>query len=79
MSVFGGMVREDMTPKAWGGGFHSLAQNLSILPQPAPKLPAYDFTACLTAPLDETMSVHQEYAGLVQKALKEAGPVAEIK
>jgi Beta-galactosidase len=79
MSLFGGMVKEDMTPKVWAAGFHTFAQNLPVLPQPAPELPPFDFTACLTAPLDDTMSIHQEYTGLIQKALEDAGSPTKIK
>lgn len=79
MSIYGGMVKIDMSPKAWGVAFNAFAQNLRLLPQPTPELPAHDFTACLTAPLDETIAAHQEYAERVQKALEEAGAPAKIE
>ncbi|UCD51143.1 MAG: beta-galactosidase [Phycisphaerales bacterium] len=79
MSIFGGMVREDFSLKVWGKTFNGLAQNLRILPQPTPELPKHDFAACLTAPLDQAITMHQEYAERVQKALEEAGPPAKIE
>ena len=79
MSAFGGLVSRDMIYKLWALRFRSYARNLSVLPQPAPDLPSFDFLPSLTAPLDDMMSTHEEYAGLIQEALEQAGPIPEIK
>lgn len=79
MSVFGGMVNEDMGPKVWGASFNKFSQNLTVLPQPTSELPEFDFTPCLTAPLERTMEIHQQYAEQVQKALEAAGTPVKIE
>ncbi len=47
MSKFGGLVRSDLTPKPWAERFKAYASQLSALPRPTPKLPAFDFTPSL--------------------------------
>lgn len=79
MSIYGGLVKPTMIPKLWGLRFRSYAEHVSALPQPAPALPSFDFAAALTAPLDDMVSMHEEYTGLVQTALKEAGPVLKME
>ena len=79
MSVYGGLVTKDRSPKLWGLRFRSYAAALYMLPQPTPKLPVFDSSASLTAPMDDLMTMHQERAKQVQAALAQAGPVPEIE
>ena len=81
MSVFGGLVKPSMLWKLWALRFRSYANNLSVLPQPCPELPDFDFEASLTVPLDEDkmVAMHDEYAGLVKKAVEAAGPIPQIE
>jgi hypothetical protein len=79
MSVYGGMVTRDLVSKMWGLRFRSYAAALFMLPQPTPELPSFDFSPSLTAPIDDLMPMHEDYAKQVQSALGEAGPVPEIE
>jgi hypothetical protein len=76
MAALGGMVKFRMGVKPWGRQFAMYAAARSVLPQPAPELPAFDFTPSLTAPLDEAMQ--EQYAQLVQAAVEKAGAVRKI-
>jgi hypothetical protein len=76
MALFGGMVTQSMAVKSWGWQFHTFAEHVSVLPQPMPELPAFDFAQTLTAPLD--VALQDQYAELVQAAVQKAGPVARI-
>lgn len=79
MSVYGGLVTKDHSPKLWGLRFRSYAAALYMLPQPTPELPVFDSSASLTAPMDDLMAMHEERAKQVQAALAKAGPVPEIE
>ncbi len=79
MSVYGGMVTRDLISKMWGLRFRSYAAALFMLPQPTPELPSFDFSPSLTAPIDDLMPMHEDYARQVQSALAEAGPAPEIE
>jgi len=79
MSIYGGLVKSDMTYKMWARRFQARASNLALLPQPAPELPAFDFTASLTAPVDELPALQEKYSEMVQAAVTQAGPVPPLK
>lgn len=69
ISKFAGLVKSDLTVKAWGRKFNELAANLSELKQPSPKLPEFDFPQALTAGSEDLNRMHHTYVGAVQRAL----------
>ena len=69
MSMYGGLVRPDLTRKPWAKSFAQYASDLATLPQPAPKLSAFDFAQSLTMPADELKPMHEKYSQLVQEAM----------
>jgi endo-1,4-beta-mannosidase len=71
MSMYGGLMRSDLTPKQWAKSFASCAADLAALPQPTPKLPAFDFAPSLTMPADELKPLHEKYSQLVQEAISQ--------
>jgi hypothetical protein len=78
MSIHGGLLNSRMGTKWWALWFRAYAQHVATLPQPTPEPPAFDFALGLTAPMEDLMPLHEEYAQSVRAALNEAGPVAEI-
>ncbi len=78
MSRYGGLVKSDLVYKIWARRFDVYADNLAILPQPAPELPTADLTASLATPMEDLMPVHEKYSEMVQKALAQAGPMPQI-
>jgi hypothetical protein len=79
MACFGGMVTEKLEVRQWAYRFRLYASNLSLLPQPAPPLPALDFQGSLTTPFEELIPIHEQYAAMVKRALDQMGPMPEIK
>lgn len=79
MSAFGGLVTHHYIPKLWGLRFRSYAAALSVLVQPTPELPSFDVSISLTAPVEDLVTMHAEYAQQVQDALAQAGPVPKIE
>jgi hypothetical protein len=79
MSLYGGLVKTNMIYKLWGRSFRVYASQLAILPQPAPQLPAFDFAASLTAPVEELLGLQEKYGQMVQAAVKKAGPLPQVK
>ncbi len=71
MSRFGGLVRSDLTCKPWGERFKTYASQLSALPQPRPRLPAFDFTLSFATPADGLAPLHKDYSDQIQVAVKE--------
>ena len=69
MSLFGGLVKSDLTIKAWGRKFKEFAANLPGLKQPTPQLPAFNFPVAFTADDKELTRVHQLYVKAVQQAI----------
>jgi endo-1,4-beta-mannosidase len=69
MSMYGGMVKPDMTRKQWAKSFARYASSLAKLPQPTPELPTFDFAASLTTPADELKPLHEKYSQMVQAAI----------
>jgi len=69
ISLYAGLVRADMTLKAWGNKFKALASDLSELKKPTPKLPNPDFALALTANEKELNRMHQNYVEDVQPSI----------
>ena len=67
ISLFAGLVKSDLTVKAWGHKFKELSANLSALKQPRGKLPQFDFSSALTAGGDELGIMHRMYVETIQK------------
>jgi sugar phosphate isomerase/epimerase len=79
ISIYAGLVRSDMSRKLWGRRFQSYAAALDAVPQPTPNLPDFDFAPALTAPPQELLKLHQEYAAMVTGAIEKARPAPRIK
>ncbi len=79
MSIYGGLVKPDMTYKLWARRFIVYAANRAALPQPTPELPTFDFAASLTTPVDELLALHEKYSQMIPAALSQAGPVKQIE
>ena len=79
MSLFGGLVKSDLTIKPWGQRFRAYAANLPELKQPTPRMPPFDFPDVLTAD-DATLSrMHQSYVETIQKAIRQSGLTEKSK
>jgi hypothetical protein len=78
MSIYGGLVKPDMGYKMWAWWFQAYAANLSILPQPTPQLPSFDYSASLTADVNDLPPMYEKHAELVEAAIRQAGPVPPI-
>ncbi len=79
MSIYGGLVKPNMVYKLWARRFAAYTSNVQAVPQPTPRLPAFDCTPALTAPVEELMPMHEAYRQIVQEAMEQAGPVPPIK
>ena len=75
ISLFAGLVKPDMTLKAWGRRFQTYASDLPQLKQPPPKLPRFDFPEALTAANEELSRMHQTYLQAVQQAIRGTDPI----
>jgi endo-1,4-beta-mannosidase len=73
MSIFGGLVRADLTIKPWGEKFKTLAANLPELILPYPNLPKIDGPGVLTADDKELARFHRIYVKAVQEAVRQSG------
>ena len=74
MSLFGGLVKSDLTVKPWGRKFATYAANLPQLKRPAPKIPPYDFPNVFTADDKELIQIHHRYVKAVQDVLRVTDP-----
>jgi hypothetical protein len=72
-SLFGGLVKADMTLKAWGHKFRTFAANLPELKRPTPKLPEFDFPNALTADSEELRKMHRSYVEAIQQKISVIG------
>ena len=79
MSIYGGLVDADMGYKIWARRFMVYAADLASLPQPTPELPAFDFAASLTTPVEGLMPLQEQYSQMLQTAIGQAGPLPQIK
>jgi len=78
-SRFGGLVKADMTVKAWGRKFKALAANLPGLRRPTPKLPSFDIPRALTAGNDDLRQMHQAYAEAIRRAIHRNSSIKPAK
>ena len=70
MSLFGGLVKSDLTVKPWGRKFSTYAANLPQLKRPAPKLPPFDFPDAFTADDKVLIQIHHRYVKAIQDILR---------
>jgi len=70
ISLFAGLFKADFTVKTWGRRFKELADNLSELEQPTPKLPQFNFPNAPTAGTEELGQMHRAYVEAVQKVVR---------
>jgi hypothetical protein len=73
ISLFAGLVKADLSLKAWGLKFRELASNLPELKKPTPKLPNPDFTLALTTDEKELNRIHQDFIEGTRKAITKTG------
>jgi len=73
ISLFAGLVKADLTLKAWGHKFKGLAANLPELKKSTPMLPSFDFPIALTANDNELDRMNQAYIKDIQQAIIKAG------
>jgi hypothetical protein len=69
ISLYAGLVKPDLTPKAWGRKFKELAATLPELKKPTPELPASIFTEALTANEDALKQIHQDYTKAIEQTI----------
>ncbi len=69
ISLYAGLVKPDLTLKAWGHKFKALAANLPELKRPAARVPTMVFAEALTAGEDELRQEHQAYTEAIRKAI----------
>jgi hypothetical protein len=74
MSLFGGLVKSDLTVKPWGRKFATYAANLPELKRPAPKIPPFDFPGAFTADDKELIQIHHRYVKAIQDVLRVTDP-----
>jgi endo-1,4-beta-mannosidase len=75
ISLFAGLVKPDLTTKAWGQRFKELSANPAGLKQPTPKLPEFDFPKALTADKEELVKMHQDYEESIQQVAGKPFPM----
>lgn len=73
ISLYAGLVKPDLTLKAWGHTFKILATNLSNLKKSSPDLSVPDNNVALTADENELDRMHMVYFQTIRRALAEAG------
>lgn len=72
ISLFAGLVKPDMSLKAWGRKFQEYAADLDQLKKPTPDLPHFDFPAALTADADQLKRMHNKYVEALRQKLRDA-------
>jgi len=70
ISLFAGLVKADMTVKAWGRQFRVYASALPKMKRVRPKLPQFDWVPALTAGQQQLEAMHRQYVRAVQLALE---------
>ncbi|MEJ2705719.1 MAG: beta-galactosidase, partial [Sedimentisphaerales bacterium] len=69
ISLYAGLVKSDLTLKAWGREFKRLAAGLPELKRPTPELPAPDFTGILTADQKELSRWQRTYTEGIRRVM----------
>lgn len=72
ISLFAGLVKPDMSLKAWGRKFREYAADLPHLKKPTPTMPPFDFAAALTADADQLRQMHDRYVEALRRQLNHA-------
>jgi endo-1,4-beta-mannosidase len=75
ISLFAGLVKPDLTVKAWGQKFKELSSNPAELKQPTPKLPQFNFFKALTAGNEELDKMYQDYVKAIHKVVCQPRPM----
>jgi hypothetical protein len=70
ISLYAGLVKPDLTFKAWGHKFKAVAANLPELKKPAAEVPAMAFAEALTADEDRLRQEHQAYTKAIHQAIR---------
>jgi hypothetical protein len=78
ISLFAGLVKEDLTLKVWGRRFETLAANLPELKRPTAKLPGFYFPNVLTADSEELGEMHRSYVDAIQQSISAIVPTKKI-
>lgn len=79
ISLYAGLVKPDMSLKAWGRKFQAYASNLPQLKKPPPRLPALDFPNILTAGADELAEMHLAYVEAIRLRIRQTHPNVPAK
>ena len=69
ISLYAGLVKPDLSLKAWGRKFKELAADLSSLKKPVTELPPPILGAALTADQDYLKKTHQAYVESIGRAM----------
>ena len=67
--MYAGLVKPDLSVKAWGRKFDELAGNLSSLKKPMTELPPPVLSEALTADQDYLKKTHQAYVEAIGRAM----------
>ena len=73
ISLYAGLVRSDLTLKASGHKFKTLAANLAELKGPTPELPVTNFSGILTVDQKELERLHRTYTVDIHRAVTGIG------
>lgn len=76
ISLYAGLVKPDMTIKAWGRKFQTYASKPPQLKKPTPKLPAFDFPNVLTADAETLEKMHRTYVEAIRTTTRQKPPSA---
>jgi len=79
ISLYAGLVKPDMSLKAWGRKFQAYASDLPQLKKPTPELPALDFRSILTAGAEELAKMHQIYVEAIRRRIGQKRPNVPAK
>ncbi len=74
ISLFAGLVKEDLTVKVWGRKFRTMAANLPELKRPIANLPGFNFPNVFTADSEELSRMHRSYVEAIQQKLSVTVP-----
>ena len=69
ISLFAGLVKEDLSVKEWGRKFKTLAVNLPELRQSTPDLPKFNYPDVFTADNKELEKIHRAYTQALQRSI----------
>ena len=67
--MYAGLVKPDLSVKAWGRRFQELAADLAKLKRPAVRLPVLELGEALTADQDYLRQAHRIYVEAIARAV----------